>query len=669
MTRSEASRQNGAKSKGPTTPEGKARSSQNARKHGYFSKANILLAGEDLAEYNALRQDYLEIYQPRNAEEADLVLDIVNARWRLRRAENDYARLIDIEQDNPENNWDETFSKLYPHERAALALDAIAARSPSTLLMIHRTENTCHRVIFKAMKTLRDLRKDSPPVQTPPPEPQKSSNEPEPPPSQPCTPPNNPDILSSLPLGTIHVGFAANGDRGSGVHSANLGVQLPMTAQTTSEFRDDLTQPGNYFVSNYPPYSFWNAASTVNAHAVLDAPPLNQSPLGIYIHIPFCRKRCHFCYFKVYTDKNSTEVDGYIDSVIEELTIYARKPFIGGRKPTFIYFGGGTPSYISSTQLTRLVESMKNLLGFEQAQEVAFECEPGTITETKLRVIKDLGVTRLSLGIENFDDEILKVNGRAHASKEIGRAYDLARTIGFAQINIDLIAGMVGETEENWKECVRKTIAMSPESITIYQMEVPYNTTIFKEMKVYGESSAPVASWKTKREWVAYAFAEFEKNGYTVGSAYTAVKDPAHSKFLYRDLLWAGADMVGLGVASFSHVQGTHFQNDHDFESYRAKLAQGQLPIFRALTPSAEDRLIRELVLQLKLGRVQTAYFQEKFGVDIRQQFAHALTLLQDRGFLTVENGTVRLNRDGLLQVDRLLPEFFKPEHRVSRRV
>src|SRR6185295_2483742 len=106
---------------------------------------------------------------------------------------------------------------------------------------------------------------------------------------------------------------------------------------------------------------------------------------------------------------------------------------------------------------------------------------------------------------------------------------------------------------------------------------------------VYGQA-APVASWKTKRAWVDYAFSELEKAGYTVGSAYTAVKDPSRTKFLYRDLLWAGADMVGLGVASFSHVQGTHFQNDHDFASYRERLGRGELPLYRALTPQHEER-------------------------------------------------------------------------------
>ena len=312
---------------------------------------------------------------------------------------------------------------------------------------------------------------------------------------------------------------------------------------------DEETTAGNYFVSNYPPYSFWNQKHVPDAEAALNRTPVPDTPLGIYLHIPFCRKRCTFCYFKVYTDKNAAEIESYLDAAIRELEIYATKPFIGGRKPKFIYFGGGTPSYISSKQLTKVVDAMKRILPWDEVEEVAFECEPGTLTEGKLQTIKDQGVTRLSLGIENFDDHILEINGRAHRSKEVARSYDFARSIGFPQINIDLISGMMGETEENWQRCIEKTIALAPDSITIYQMEVPYNTGIFKEMKILGQNTAPVADWKTKRRWVADAFVAFERAGYTIASAYTAVRDSSRTKFLYRDLLWAGADLIGAGVA------------------------------------------------------------------------------------------------------------------------
>jgi oxygen-independent coproporphyrinogen-3 oxidase len=427
------------------------------------------------------------------------------------------------------------------------------------------------------------------------------------------------------------------------------------------------TTVGNYFVSNYPPYSFWKPDRVGDLYAALDRAPKPATPLGIYLHIPFCRKRCHFCYFKVYTDKDSAAIRGYIDAALDELRLYAAKPFIGGRAPNFVYFGGGTPSYLSVDQLRHLTDGMKSMLPWDEVEEVAFECEPGTLTDHKLKAIREMGVTRLSLGVENFDDHILEINGRAHHSKEIARAYAFARELGFPQVNIDLIAGMVEETEENWRECVRKTIEMQPDSVTIYQMEVPYNTTIYKQMKAEGKLVAPVADWETKRRWVAYAFGELERAGYSVASAYTAVKDKQRTHFVYRDRLWAGADLVGLGVASFGHIGGTHYQNQHDFDAYVSPLGDGSLPIYRALTPSEDERLIREFILQLKLGRTSCAYFQSKFGVDVRERFAMPLRTLADWGYLKVEGNTVCLNRDGLLQVDRLLHEFFLPEHQHAR--
>ena len=402
-------------------------------------------------------------------------------------------------------------------------------------------------------------------------------------------------------------------------------------------------------------------------YAALERSPKPGNPLGIYLHIPFCRKRCHFCYFRVYTDKDSAAIKCYIDATLQELAIYAAKPAIRGRKVNFVYFGGGTPSYLSVDQLKHLFGGMKALLPWDEIEEVAFEAEPGTLTDHKLKAIRELGVTRLSLGVENFDDHILEINGRAHHSKEIARAYGYAQELKFPQINIDLIAGMVEETEDNWRECVRKTIEMSPDSVTIYEMEIPYNTTIYKQMKAEGKLVAPVADWETKRGWVNYAFNELEKIGYTISSAYTAVKDPQRTKFIYRDRLWAGADLLSLGVASFGHVSGTHYQNHHDFDPYVQRVQKGELPVHRALTPNDDERLIREFVLQLKLGHVSRDYFKKKFSVELTERFAAPLQTLKDWGFLSVEGDHILLNREGLLQVDRLLHEFFLPEHRNVR--
>ncbi len=441
----------------------------------------------------------------------------------------------------------------------------------------------------------------------------------------------------------------------------------PEPQNRNSSSGNEQTEVGNYFVSNYPPYSFWSPEQVHLADDVMarDAPA--DYPLGIYFHIPFCRKRCHFCYFRVYTDKNAAEIKAYIDAGIREIEGYATRPYFKDRKPKFVYFGGGTPSYLSVSQLQDLTDRMKAAFPWDDAEEVAFECEPGTLTEKKLDQIRSLGVTRLSLGVENFDDHILELNGRAHRSGEIHRAYRHAQSIGFPQINIDLIAGMIDETEENWLRCIDEAIQLEPDCVTVYQMEVPYNTGIYKEMQKSGKLTAPVADWPTKRRWVSTAFDAFVSAGYTVTSAYTVVKDPDKTKFVYRDALWGGADMIGAGVASFGHIGGVHVQNEHEIGAYLNKVTDGGLPIHRAYSIDDEERLIREFILQLKLGRADMNYFSNKFNADVNDLFAKPIQHLHDEGLLSFDGEQILLSRDGLLQVDRLLHEFFLKDHQNAR--
>lgn len=438
----------------------------------------------------------------------------------------------------------------------------------------------------------------------------------------------------------------------------------------TAETSQEKTGLGNYFVANYPPFSLWKPAYLPQAQAALHSPPQPDTPLGLYLHIPFCRKRCKFCYFRVYTDKNAREVENYLDALVKEIELYAKLPVIGGRRLLYVYFGGGTPSFLSASQLRTLTDRIKRFLPWDGAEEVTFECEPGTLQQPKLEILKALGVTRLSLGIENFSDQILEENGRAHHSAEIHRAYAWAHALHFDQINIDLIAGMVGESWENWRGCVQKTIELSPDSVTIYQMELPFNTAYSKELRIAGQDAPGTfsfADWPTKRAWVNYAFDELSNAGYEVSSAYTMVKDRRRCRFVYRDGLWHGADMLGTGVASFGHASGVHMQNVDSWEQYIGMLQQGQLPLNRALPVTPRERLIREMILQLKTGSLDVDYFRDKFGSTIREVFAEGFGRMAEQGFLTLGKGSIQLTRAGLLQVDRLLPVFFEGKHRGTR--
>lgn len=425
------------------------------------------------------------------------------------------------------------------------------------------------------------------------------------------------------------------------------------------------TEVGSYFISNYPPFSQWQPEGMAEIEAAMHAPP-QDVPLGLYLHIPFCRKRCKFCYFRVYTDKNAHDVETYVSALSREIELVSQLPVMGGRPFRFVYFGGGTPSFLSAKQLTSLVDRLRANINWDKAEEVTFECEPGTLSEPKVHTLKELGVTRLSLGIENFSDAILEDNGRAHLSGEVYKAWEWIQAAGFHNVNIDLISGMVGENWDNWKDCIRKAIDLSPDSVTIYQMELPFNTVYSKDI-LGNQIETPVADWPTKRAWLSYAYDELMAAGYHVSSAYTLIKDPSKVSFSYRDNLWRGSDLLATGVASFGHVNGVHYQNKADWGDYIADLQAGKLPLWRGMRPTKHQLLIREMILLLKKGWLDVGYFRQKYGVEILDEWRDVWNEHVSEGMLTIDGDRIELTRDGLLQADSLLPPFFEVEHQGVR--
>jgi len=441
------------------------------------------------------------------------------------------------------------------------------------------------------------------------------------------------------------------------------GATRPEPATSRLEMAE--TEVGSVFVSNYPPYSQWSEEDVAAFDAAVHtAPGPDAPPLGMYLHIPFCRKRCRFCYFRVYTDKNADDVQTYCRALAREVDAYAALPITQGRPLRFVYFGGGTPSYLAAKHLAELVQRIRAAFPWDEVEEVTFECEPGTLSRPKLENIRALGITRLSLGVEHFNDHILQLNGRAHVSTEIDRVLPWIHEIGFEQFNLDLIAGMIGETWETWRDTVAKAIDAAPDSVTIYQLELPFNTLVSKEF-MDGTLDVPLADWAQKREWHQYAIERLGEVGYVVSSAYTMVRGDC--TFRYRDSLWRGADMLGTGVSSFGHVSGVHAQNTANWAEYLGAVAADRLPVNRALTTTPQDRLVREFILQLKTGAIDTAYFNNKFGVDVLEHFAVPLAGLAGRGMLTLRADGFDLTSMGLLQADSLLPAFYDAEYQNAR--
>jgi oxygen-independent coproporphyrinogen-3 oxidase len=426
------------------------------------------------------------------------------------------------------------------------------------------------------------------------------------------------------------------------------------------------TTVGSHFISNYPPFSCWTPDEIPKLEAALNWPVTAAEPISLYLHIPFCRQRCHYCYFRVYPRRSEVDVDLYIDKVLEEVAFYRERPAIGGRPLRTVYFGGGSPSYPSEAQLERLLAGLQARTDWSGVEEFTFECEPGTVSPAKFKLLKDAGVTRLSLGFQTLDNTILRHSGRDVEVRDCLGAFEQAREAGFDQINIDLLAGLPGERTTTWRRTIDQVLELAPDCVTIYQLELAHNSTLHHSMQA--GRKVPLPDWPSKRAWVADAFETLEHAGYTVASGYMAVRDPRRWRFAYTvDHFWHGEDLLALGETSFGYIQGVHYQNAHTFQRYISLLDEHQLPWRRAYELQPEEKLRREVILQIKTGVLDAGYFRAKFGVELTAHFAPELMQLMQQELAEVNGDSIRLTRDALLNVDWLLPLFYLPHHRGIR--
>lgn len=421
---------------------------------------------------------------------------------------------------------------------------------------------------------------------------------------------------------------------------------------------------GNVFVAAYPPFSCWSPQQVPAALDRLHSPwgGKDDRPLGLYVHVPFCAKRCDFCYYQSYDDQGR-HIDAYLDAVVRELGLCSQLAQVANRAPRFVYFGGGTPSLLSVRRIDRLLRGVREAFSWDAVKEATFECAPRTMTLGKLKTLREMGVTRISMGVQQLDDRVLRANGRVHLSQDVMEAYDLIQSVGFPVVNLDLIAGMVGETDDSFLTGLDRVIGMRPDTVTIYQMEIPRNTPLY-QMWPDERMEEPLPDAAVRRRRVGFAFTRLESAGYTVVNAYTAARDPMRHLFHYVNDQYRGADVMGIGVSSFSYVNGTHFQNLSGLAEYLNAMRQADtLPVARAYVLEELEQLVRLLVLQLKLGEADLASLSAQFDIDVAALYAPSWESLIANRWARWNGHRVRLTREGLLRVDRLLPSFYLPNH------
>jgi oxygen-independent coproporphyrinogen-3 oxidase len=407
------------------------------------------------------------------------------------------------------------------------------------------------------------------------------------------------------------------------------------------------------FIASYPPFE---TLQPEHVSGIWD-----KKPFGLYVHLPYCRKRCTFCFYKVYTNRNAKPMDKYLQAVFNEIDAYGAKPELRERRVDTVYFGGGTPTTLSVEQLRELVARLKRNFDIRPDVEFTCEAEPGTLDAEKVACLRELGVTRLSMGVQTFDDELLRRNGRSHSSESVYAALEMARANNFPVVNLDLMSGILDETPETWDRSVQALIDLNIEHVSIYRMEVYKNTLLYAA----GYTGPGVGGIPTDDEelvlWLA-AVDKLERAGYTQVTGHAFIKKPEYDHTQRADI-WGGGEVLGMGLSSYSYLNNTVFQNTSDWGDYLGRASSRQTCVGRALRLNSRQQMTREFILGLKLLTVDRAQFRSRHGFDVVDLYQPQIDALVKDDLLTVTPGAIELTRRARSYVDLICSVFYLPEH------
>lgn len=394
------------------------------------------------------------------------------------------------------------------------------------------------------------------------------------------------------------------------------------------------------FVTNYPPFRHWKEATVEEM--------LAGRPINIYIHFPFCIQKCAYCYYKTTQLKQSqlAGIDNYVGAVCREIELATKHFHLADRPVISIYFGGGTPTLMNKDNWHRIVKCLYNNLKIDRP-EFTVEAEPIMLTEKKADILQEIGVNRLSLGIQSFCDEIVRLAGRKDTEKQALKAIETAKTTG-AIINIDLLSGLAGETQETWAYSIQQALSVNVESITVYKMELYSNTGYFAEIR---NQTLELPPEEQELEFMRYALDQFEQAQYLPWSFFTFTKMGRYVH-THSPSIWQGDDCYGFGASAFGSLGDWLFQNTNDLERYIAAVAANELPLNRGYHLTSLERMGRNVALAMKLVSLDLNEFQNKYGFRLESLCSSTIKQLESEGFILLSENQIRLTSKGILYGD-----------------
>ena len=388
---------------------------------------------------------------------------------------------------------------------------------------------------------------------------------------------------------------------------------------------------------------------------------MKSRELGIYIHIPFCKHKCYYCDFVSYCNKDFL-IENYIKSVEKELDIYfGNEDFIKKYDITTIYIGGGTPSYIDSKYICEILNKLEekitkyNKTKFEDI-EITIEVNPGTINKEKIEDYKKAKINRLSIGLQSTNDDILKEIGRIHNFEQFLETYNLAKNVGFKNINVDLMLGLPNQRIKDLKESLEKIIKLKPKHISVYSLIVEDNTPIAKKIELH-ELKLPDEELERNMYW--YVKNTLELNGYIHYEISNFAKKGYESK--HNMNCWRQKEYIGIGVAAHSYRDITRYSNTINLEEYIRNVKSGNLERNRIIHEiQKEDDTKKEFVLLglRTIGGVIISDFKNKFGDNPIYLYRNELKKLSEEKLIAVDEDKIRLTNKGIDLANLVWEEF-----------
>jgi len=412
------------------------------------------------------------------------------------------------------------------------------------------------------------------------------------------------------------------------------------------EWWKEYPEPDREYVTVYP----------CNFHAIDPDQIWRRKSVSFYVHIPFCAKLCKFCVFLKYK-YNTQQSNEYLFALKKEIDMYAQLPYIQNLEATALYFGGGTPTSLSTRQFGGLIQHVIDRLYIAGSAEITVEAYPTTVDADKLKALRDMGVNRISLGAQSFSNRHMDMIGLFHDRDDNFRVIELAQSTGFSKVGIDLMFRLPGQTLGDWEVELETAVKTGIDSISCYSFAILPGTKIHKE-------APPQADQEIDFQMYHTAVRFLEQDGY---HQYTVADFALKSQeCVYLNNIWGDTSLetLGFGLGAISYlINGHAFWNIHHLEDYKETVNNGRFPVMMGQKVSVAEMMSRFMVLGLRHLRVSRQKFRQEFNVDITDVYSKQLDELQGLGLITVSEEYVALTEEGKVYIDNISKKFFSPNN------